>query len=273
MLCPITLDRFRDPVVAADGHTYERAAIERWVRAAKEVERWPLSPVTLQHLRSTRLLPNFAMRKAVAELAPNASYPRSEACLNQAHHPLLLRPRDATTLPRRFVNEDEPGQESREQPSLRMIHTILICCVALPVIALLLAENVFFSLSMGFSIAETVARALADCGGALGAPLLFTGVGLCAAGVYVRDERVALLLVVAGAPLAIASFCHGLAAAKGGDSTSALFLSRCLLLAGFLFCSIGLHLAGRPAPPPRDTHVLSADPLSASWSRLRFMTS
>ena len=29
--CPITQERFFDPVVAADGHTYERIAIERWL--------------------------------------------------------------------------------------------------------------------------------------------------------------------------------------------------------------------------------------------------
>lgn len=32
LLCPITLEPFRDPVEAADGQLYERAAIESWLR-------------------------------------------------------------------------------------------------------------------------------------------------------------------------------------------------------------------------------------------------
>ena len=32
LLCPITLEIFRDPVVASDGHTYERKAIEEWIQ-------------------------------------------------------------------------------------------------------------------------------------------------------------------------------------------------------------------------------------------------
>ena len=31
LLCPITLEIFRDPVVAKDGHTYERQAIVEWI--------------------------------------------------------------------------------------------------------------------------------------------------------------------------------------------------------------------------------------------------
>jgi len=30
-LCPITVNLLRDPVVAADGHTYERQALEMWI--------------------------------------------------------------------------------------------------------------------------------------------------------------------------------------------------------------------------------------------------
>jgi hypothetical protein len=31
-VCPITMEVMRDPVIAADGHTYEREAIENWLR-------------------------------------------------------------------------------------------------------------------------------------------------------------------------------------------------------------------------------------------------
>lgn len=31
-ICPITFELFRDPVVASDGHTYEKGAIDKWLR-------------------------------------------------------------------------------------------------------------------------------------------------------------------------------------------------------------------------------------------------
>ena len=39
-LCPITHDLLREPVVACDGHTYERTAIEKWLRSRN------ISPMT-----------------------------------------------------------------------------------------------------------------------------------------------------------------------------------------------------------------------------------
>ena len=32
-MCPITLELMRDPVMAADGHTYEREALLRWLKS------------------------------------------------------------------------------------------------------------------------------------------------------------------------------------------------------------------------------------------------
>ena len=31
LCCPISRETFRDPVVASDGHTYSREAIENWI--------------------------------------------------------------------------------------------------------------------------------------------------------------------------------------------------------------------------------------------------
>ena len=45
----------RDPVVAADGHTYERRFIEGWLQ-----ERGPVSPVTRAPLAHSNLAPNKA---------------------------------------------------------------------------------------------------------------------------------------------------------------------------------------------------------------------
>jgi len=44
--CPITGEPMRNPVVAADGHTYERKAIKRWLR---ESNRSPMTGATMPH--------------------------------------------------------------------------------------------------------------------------------------------------------------------------------------------------------------------------------
>ena len=59
LLCPITLELFCDPVVAQDGHTYERKAIEQWLR------RNGTSPITNQSLSLEHLVPNYAIKKMV----------------------------------------------------------------------------------------------------------------------------------------------------------------------------------------------------------------
>lgn len=49
-----------DPVIAADGHTYERVAIDQWLQHRD------ISPVTGSALAHTRLVPNVLIRKAIA---------------------------------------------------------------------------------------------------------------------------------------------------------------------------------------------------------------
>ncbi|KAH8085014.1 ubiquitin-protein transferase [Aureococcus anophagefferens] len=59
--CPITTELMKDPVFAADGHTYERCAIALWF------ERKNTSPVTNAPLRNADLIPNHAMKSMIAE--------------------------------------------------------------------------------------------------------------------------------------------------------------------------------------------------------------
>ena len=65
--CPITYKAMRDPVVTADGHSYERAAIERWL-AQQDT-----SPLTGEKLPHKQLLPNYAIKSHNAELRAKAA--------------------------------------------------------------------------------------------------------------------------------------------------------------------------------------------------------
>lgn len=50
----------RDPVILADGHTYERTAVEQWLQLQDT------SPVTGAALPHKRLLPNVLIKQALA---------------------------------------------------------------------------------------------------------------------------------------------------------------------------------------------------------------
>ena len=61
--CPITQEIMEDPVVAQDGHTYERSAIAHWLKLGKRI-----SPKTGARLLSTELTPNYSMRSLIQDL-------------------------------------------------------------------------------------------------------------------------------------------------------------------------------------------------------------
>eukprot|EP00750_Incisomonas_marina_P008231 INCI1538.1.p1 GENE.INCI1538.1~~INCI1538.1.p1 ORF type:complete len:630 (+),score=107.53 INCI1538.1:368-2257(+) len=61
LLCPITQEAFEDPVVAADGHTYERGGILQWL------EKHDTSPLTGAQLSSKQLFTNWTLRSILAD--------------------------------------------------------------------------------------------------------------------------------------------------------------------------------------------------------------
>lgn len=60
-LCPITQDLMDDPVNAADGNVYERAAIERWLLSHDT------SPLTNARLPHKELTPAISLRQLIRE--------------------------------------------------------------------------------------------------------------------------------------------------------------------------------------------------------------
>ena len=59
-ICPISHEPMHDPVVTADGHTYEREAITVWLQTST------LSPLTGLPLRHRELVPNHYVRGIIA---------------------------------------------------------------------------------------------------------------------------------------------------------------------------------------------------------------
>ncbi|VAI77675.1 unnamed protein product [Triticum turgidum subsp. durum] len=60
-ICPISQEVMDDPCVAADGHTYERTAIEAWLKKHK------ISPITKHILPSLTIIPSHSLHEAIQQ--------------------------------------------------------------------------------------------------------------------------------------------------------------------------------------------------------------
>ena len=65
--CAITMEVMRDPVTTFDGLSYERAAIESWLREHDT------SPLTGEPLPSKMLIPNTALRNQIRRVSEHGS--------------------------------------------------------------------------------------------------------------------------------------------------------------------------------------------------------
>ncbi|PSC69180.1 hypothetical protein C2E20_7357 [Micractinium conductrix] len=66
--CPLSRQPMEDPVEAADGNTYDRAAIEDWIVLQRILGKPASSPLTLAPLASLELQPNPPLRRAIASM-------------------------------------------------------------------------------------------------------------------------------------------------------------------------------------------------------------
>jgi U-box domain/C2 domain len=91
--CPIAGEPMVDPVVAADGHTYERNAIARWLQTSDK------SPLTGSLLPHKNLVPNYVLLSSLQEAADAAA----EIAKQQHAHPVV---------------EDDEEVEDRKMPAI-----------------------------------------------------------------------------------------------------------------------------------------------------------
>jgi hypothetical protein len=128
--CPITQCPLHDPVTAADGHVYERKAIERWISSQSV----PKSPVTNVALASNVLYPAHFVRKvlqsyasadaaAPADAAASASAGKRKAAPSTTAKK-MRRPQKRTTLCSNCTVELDP---SSVIVPCRICRTSVIC--------------------------------------------------------------------------------------------------------------------------------------------------
>ena len=135
--CPITYDKMKDPVVASDGHSYERSAIEEILRGPH-----PLSPLTRAAL-GPALVPNLNLRRRIedheaeldrmaeqmaarlatavaeAESAANVKEAAAKAAANAEIEELRKQLADAKKRVRTEEDHDPPAPKRRAPSSRR----------------------------------------------------------------------------------------------------------------------------------------------------------
>ena len=105
-----SMEVMRDPVSTADGHTFERADIEQWIRARGT------NPFTRAPLELTELTPNRALKGAIEEFLLSNQKVRGQIEWLQRQRQLLQR---AAAL-----EEDGPLSETVAAVLTKMVHLI-----------------------------------------------------------------------------------------------------------------------------------------------------
>ncbi|KAG2387208.1 hypothetical protein C9374_001540 [Naegleria lovaniensis] len=86
--CPITQEVMIDPVIGKDGHTYEREAIEKWLKDHN------VSPMTREPMSVDHLVPNIALRNTIEQIVNE-----NENAINTGARVLGSLPSSSTVSP------------------------------------------------------------------------------------------------------------------------------------------------------------------------------
>ncbi|KAK9842652.1 hypothetical protein WJX74_000151 [Apatococcus lobatus] len=110
-LCPISQDLMADPVVAADGHTYEREHICRWLQAHSR------SPMTNAILEDNHVVTNWALKKAIEHWSSPAQVAKRAGYGGPTQRPAHHAPADSQPTASPHGNSTAAGRPIAQQPS------------------------------------------------------------------------------------------------------------------------------------------------------------
>jgi len=86
-ICPISgFEVMEDPVVTADGQSYDRHNIQRWLEVCAREGRAPTSPLTGLQLETTTLTTNIALHKAIQDLLPKLTEVKQQHRMDENFH-------------------------------------------------------------------------------------------------------------------------------------------------------------------------------------------
>ena len=108
--CAITLEPMRDPVTAADGHTYERAAIERHLADSRR------SPITNEELPHTRLMASYTIKKLIREW-PEKEHERIMRTIQRVRQQLRNEHQQLLSAAMRSANQSQATANANPPPA------------------------------------------------------------------------------------------------------------------------------------------------------------
>lgn len=132
--CPVTMELMEDPVVCADGHTYERSAIEAWLHVHGSNSTSPVTGLPLAH---THLVPNFALRSSIDDFIkvrdalvappPPVQVPAGEPLPIQPPKPPVVESSIPTVQPASSNGssavDTTPAEAPSSSPEASVVHT------------------------------------------------------------------------------------------------------------------------------------------------------
>lgn len=101
-LCPITHQLFNDPVLAEDGHTYERDAIVQWI------QKHGTSPVTRQPLNINQLRSNCTIKNLVDEIRSKDYYFKLDTHVKKKSRRALFQAHGKTVWEAEWIGKNGP---------------------------------------------------------------------------------------------------------------------------------------------------------------------
>ncbi len=107
ILCPITHDNIKEPVTCPDGHTYEREALEKWVRQSGKSPVNPSLSITLD-----QIYPNYAISSLT--LVPNTDTENPKVELTYLKPFIYSQNQDDGTIIINIINPESKNQLPRD---------------------------------------------------------------------------------------------------------------------------------------------------------------
>jgi hypothetical protein len=145
-ICPITYQIFRDPVIAGDGYTYERAAIVRWI-LENGTSPFTRQPLNLNELQADDYLKNLAAQRRSSSTSSNYNVNLDQSVLQRQNStmscnnyiyidpPILLQQQ---TILNNNVSSINNIDESWSNRNIRKQYYSLVVIIITSVIALVI---------------------------------------------------------------------------------------------------------------------------------------
>ncbi|UJR11784.1 hypothetical protein I4U23_015964 [Adineta vaga] len=130
LICPITMELFRDPVIANDGRVYERAAITQWITEHGT------SPFTREPLQVNELQPDDYLRQLAARRR------NSVVSYNAQHSTVILPPLRTGPRNTRRIHPEETTNAPSTEPlngKHRNFRICLTCSCGLIILGAIIA--------------------------------------------------------------------------------------------------------------------------------------